>query len=82
MVTKERLEELETSFREEYENPNNRCTPDGDGKYSGIKRTYDLDEINFKRIPGFECCTEEEIEALKKILEEDTFTWVKKTDLE
>ena len=78
----ERIYELITAFKKVYEHPDERCTSDGDGKYIGIKHTYDLDEIDFSRIDGFEGCTYKELEILINILKKETFTWVKKTDLE
>ncbi|MCR5495988.1 MAG: hypothetical protein K6F15_10170 [Treponema sp.] len=77
-----RINELINAFKKVYEHPDERCTPDGDGNYIGIKHTYDLDEINLSKIDGFEGCTYEEIESLINILKKETFTWVKKTDLE
>ena len=73
----ERIEELEADYKEIYENPNVNYS--FEKEYQGAK-LVDLDDINFKTIPGFEKATEDEIKKLKEKLSKDSDFWVKKTD--
>lgn len=75
----ERIEELEDAFYKLYENPEDKYPHDSKEGYDGAKM-IELDDISFNKIPGFENCTDEEIQKVKQKLRIDGNFWLKKSD--
>lgn len=74
----ERIKELIAAFKDIYDVPGNMYSYEN-GEYVGAKM-IELDDISFNKIPGFENCTDEEIQKVKQKLRIDGNFWLKKSD--